>query len=79
VIKKFSASLIATLLITGCGVEIPQGYRPSESAVPNASITEIAIDQRTEPIEISGPGHNGGTITTEDMSGIVIVLSLIHI
>ena len=64
---------MAALLITGCGVEIPAGYRPSQSALPNASITEIAIDQRTEPIEISGPGLNGGTITTEDMSGIVIV------
>ena len=64
---------MTALLITGCGVEIPQGYRPSESAVPNASINEIPIDQRAEPIEISGPGLNGGTITTEDMSGIVIV------
>jgi thiol-disulfide isomerase/thioredoxin len=73
VIKKLSASLIAALLITGCGVEIPAGYRPSQSAVPNASITEIPIDQRVEPIEISGPGLDGGTITTEDMSGIVIV------
>ncbi len=72
-IKKLSASLIAALLITGCGVEIPAGYRPSQSAVPNASITEIPIDQRVEPIEISGPGLDGGTITTEDMSGIVIV------
>lgn len=72
-IKKLSASLVLTLLVTGCGIEIPQGYRPSESAVPNASITEIAIDQRSEPIEISGPGLNGGVITTEDMSGIVIV------
>jgi hypothetical protein len=73
VIKKLSASLIAVLVITGCGVEVPAGYRPSQSAVPNASITEIAIDQRTEPIEISGPGLVGGTITTEDMSGVVIV------
>ena len=72
-IKKLSASLIAALLITGCGVEIPAGYRPSQSAVPNASITEVPIDQRTEPIEISGPGLTGGQITTEDMSGIVIV------
>ena len=72
-IKKLSASLIAVALITGCGVEIPAGYRPTESAVPNASITEIAIDQRVEPIEISGPGLNGGQITTEDMPGIVIV------
>lgn len=72
-IKKLSASLVTALLITGCGVDIPQGYRPSESAVPSASITEIAIDQRTEPIEISGPGLSGGQVTTEDMSGIVIV------
>lgn len=61
------------MLVTGCGVEIPEGYRPSESAVPNASITEIAIDQRAEPIEISGPGLNGGQVTTADMPGIVIV------
>lgn len=72
-IKKLSASLTVVLLVTGCSVEIPQGYRPSQSAVPNASITEIAIDQRVEPIEISGPGLDGSTITTEGMSGIVIV------
>ena len=64
---------MAVLVITGCGVEVPAGYRPSQSAVPNASISEIAIDQRTEPIEISGPGLVGGTITTQDMSGVVIV------
>ena len=72
-IKKLSASLITALLLTGCGIEIPEGYRPSESAVPNASITEIAVDQRSGSIEISGPGLNGGEITTKDMSGIVIV------
>lgn len=72
-IKKLSASLIVALLITGCGIDIPEGYRPSESAVPSASITEIAIDQRSEPIEISGPGLNGGEITTQNMPGIVIV------
>ena len=72
-VKKLSASLVAALLVTGCGVDIPEGYRPSQSAVPNASITELAIDQRAEPIEISGPGLNGGTITTKDMTGIVIV------
>lgn len=72
-IKKLSASLITALLITGCGIDIPEGYRPSDNAVPNASITEIAIDQRSESIEISGPGLNGGEISTADMSGIVIV------
>ncbi|MCF8554485.1 MAG: TlpA family protein disulfide reductase [Candidatus Nanopelagicales bacterium] len=72
-IKKLSASLATVLLVTGCGVDIPQGYRPSQSTVPNASITEISVDQRTEPIEISGPGLSGGKITTEDMSGIVVV------
>ena len=72
-IKKLSASLVTVLIVTGCGIEVPAGYRPSQEAAPNASIKEIPIDQRTEPIEISGPGLNGGTITTEDMSGIVIV------
>ena len=72
-IKKLAASLITALLVTGCGIDIPQGYRPSESAVPNASITEIEIDQRAEPIEISGPGLNGGEVSTAGMSGVVIV------
>ena len=72
-IKKLSANLVAVLLLTGCGVEIPAGYRPSQSTLPNASISEIPKDQRTEPIEISGPGLNGGEITTVDMPGIVIV------
>ena len=72
-IKKLSASLITAVLITGCGVDIPQGYRPSESAVPNVSITEIQVDQRAEQIEISGPGLNGGEVSTADMTGVVVV------
>ena len=61
------------MLVTGCGVDIPQGYRPSESAIPNASITEIQIDQRAESIEITGPGLNGGQVTTASMTGVVVV------
>jgi len=61
------------MLVTGCGVEIPTGYRPSESAVPNASVIEIAINQREAPIEISGPGISGGVISTDDMPGVVVV------
>jgi len=61
------------MLVTGCGVEIPTGYRPSESAIPNASIIEIAFNERKAPIEISGPGISGGVISTDDMSGVVIV------
>ena len=72
-IKKLSASLIAALLVAGCGVDIPQGYRPSESTVPSASLTEIAPDQRAEAIEVSGPGLDGGQVTTDYMPGIVIV------
>ena len=72
-IKKLWASLATALLVTGCGVDIPQGYRPSESAVPNASITEIQIDQRAESIEITGPGLNGGVVSTADMTGVVVV------
>jgi thiol-disulfide isomerase/thioredoxin len=73
VIKKLSASLITALLVAGCGVDIPEGYRPSQSAVPSASITEIAVDQRAEPIEISGPSLDGSEVTTVDMPGIIIV------
>jgi thiol-disulfide isomerase/thioredoxin len=71
--KKLWTSLFIAMLVTGCGVEIPAGYRPSESAVPNASLIEITLNEREAPIEISGPGLNGGTIATTDMSGVVVV------
>jgi thiol-disulfide isomerase/thioredoxin len=71
--KKLWTSLFIAMLVTGCGVEIPAGYRPSESAIPNASLIEIALNEREAPIEISGPGLNGGTIATTDMSGVVVV------
>jgi len=61
------------MLVTGCGVEIPAGYRPSESAVPNASIIEITLNDREAPIEISGPGISGGVISTDDMTGVIVV------
>jgi len=67
------ASLCITMLVAGCGVKVPAGYRPSQSASPSASLIEIAINDREGPIEISGPGLNGGDVTTRDMPGIAIV------
>jgi thiol-disulfide isomerase/thioredoxin len=60
-------------LVTGCGLKVPAGYRPSESAAPSASLIEIASNERESPIEISGPGLTGGQISTADMTGVVIV------
>ena len=71
--KKLMASLCIAMLVTGCGIKIPNGYRPSQSSVPSASLVEIAVADRKEPIEISGPSLNGGQITTASKTGIVIV------
>ena len=67
------ASLCIAMLVAGCGVKVPAGYRPSQSAAPSASLIEIAETDRETPIEISGPGFAGEQINTKDMSGIVIV------
>ena len=67
------ASLCIAMLVAGCGVKVPTGYRPSQSAAPSASLIEIAETDRETPIEISGPGFAGEQINTKDMSGIVIV------
>lgn len=71
--KKLVASLCIAILITGCGVKIPAGYRPSENSAPSASITEIALSDREGPIEISGTTLDGGEVSTADMSGVVVV------
>lgn len=70
---KLLASLCIAALVAGCGIEVPAGYRPSESSVPNASLVEISTTERAAPIEISGPGLSGGQISTNDIPGIVIV------
>ncbi len=71
--KKLVASLCIAILITGCGIKVPAGYRPSQSAAPSASLIEITVNERGTPIEISGPGLYGGVISTKDMSGVVVV------
>ena len=71
--NKLVAALCFAALVTGCGIKIPTGYRPSESMVPNASLVEIAVNDRNAPIEISGPGLNGGQVSTADLNGVVIV------
>jgi thiol-disulfide isomerase/thioredoxin len=71
--KKLFAGICIAMLVTGCGVEIPAGYRPSESAIPNATLTEITLDEREVSIEISGPGISGDVVTTKDMPGLVVV------
>lgn len=67
------ASLGIALLISACGIEVPAGYRPSESSVPSASIAEIALSDRGGVIEISGPALTGGEVSTADMTGVVVV------
>jgi thiol-disulfide isomerase/thioredoxin len=71
--KKLVASLCFAILITGCGIKVPAGYRPSESSVPSASITEIATNGRGAPIEISGTTLEGFQLSTADMTGVVVV------
>ena len=71
--KNLVASLGIALLISACGVEVPAGYRPSQSSVPSASITEIAPSDRGAVIEISGPTLAGGEVSTAGMSGVVVV------
>jgi thiol-disulfide isomerase/thioredoxin len=71
--KKLVASLGIALLISACGVEVPAGYRPSQSAAPNVSLIEIAAAERGAPIEISGPKLAGGEVSTTDMTGVVVV------
>ena len=67
------ASLCFAILITGCGIKVPAGYRPSESSVPSASITEIATNGRGAPIEISGTTLEGFQLSTDEMTGVVVV------
>lgn len=67
------ASLCIAMFVTGCGVKVPAGYRPSQSAVPSAALIEIAVGKRGAPLEISGPGLSGGQVSTKDKSGIVVV------
>jgi len=71
--KKFVASLCAAMLVTGCGLKIPAGYRPSESSAPSASLTEIATNERAAPIEISGTTLEGLQLSTADYQGPIVV------
>lgn len=71
--KKLVASLIVGFLVTGCSVEVPNGYRPSQSPASGASVTELKVSERESPVEISGPGLDGIEVSTTDMPGIVVV------
>jgi thiol-disulfide isomerase/thioredoxin len=71
--KRIVASAIALLLLTGCGVEIPTGYRPTEQTAPSANITEIAIADRQSPVEISGTTLEGNQLSTTDFPGVIVV------
>lgn len=71
--KKLVASLCIAILITGCGIKVPAGYRPSQSAVPSASLIEIATAERGAPIEISGTTLEGSQLSTADYQGPIVV------
>ena len=71
--KRIVAIAIAALLLTGCGVEIPTGYRPTEQSAPSANITEIEIADRQSPVEISGTTLEGNQLSTTDIPGVIVV------
>ena len=71
--KRIVASAIAVLLLAGCGLKIPAGYRPSDQAVPTVNLTEIAIADRQSPVEISGTTLEGNQLSTADFSGVIVV------
>ena len=71
--KKLVASLGIALLISACGVEVPAGYRPSQSAAPNVSLIEIAAAERVGVIEISGTTLEGLQLSTADYQGPIVV------
>ena len=71
--KRIVASAIAVLLLAGCGLKIPAGYRPSDQAVPTVNLTEIAIADRQSPIEITGTTLEGNQLSTADYQGVVVV------
>jgi thiol-disulfide isomerase/thioredoxin len=71
--KKILAGVIAAVLLAGCGVTIPTGYRPPESTTPATSVTTFEITQRQSPVEISGTTLSGQAFSTAEFDGIVVV------
>lgn len=71
--KNVIAGALAALLLTGCGVTIPTGYRPPQSTTPPTSVTTLDVAQRQSPIEISGTTLSGQDFSTSEFDGIVIV------
>ena len=71
--KRIVASAITALLLTGCGFEIPNGYRPTDQAVPTVNLTEISTADRQSPVEISGTTLKGESLSTNDYQGVIVV------
>jgi thiol-disulfide isomerase/thioredoxin len=71
--KRILASAIAMLLLAGCGIKIPAGYRPSDQSAPAANLSEIAIADRKSPIEISGSTLDGIGLSSADYQGVMVV------
>jgi thiol-disulfide isomerase/thioredoxin len=71
--KKILAGVLTAVLLAGCGVTIPTGYRPPESTTPATSVATFEIAQRQSPIEISGTTLSGQEFSTAELDGIVVV------
>jgi thiol-disulfide isomerase/thioredoxin len=71
--KRIVASAMAVLLLAGCGIKIPAGYRPSDQTAPTPNLIEIAIGDRESPIEISGTALDGTQISSVDYQGVLVV------
>jgi hypothetical protein len=71
--KAFGQSNFIVLLLLAVVLRFQQVIALLKALCLMLRSLKLPSINESEPIEISGPGLNGGQITTEDMSGIVIV------
>ncbi len=75
------AALAAVLLLSACtdagqGLAEDYGDGTTENYISgDGSITEIEPDQRAEPVSFEGETDAGGTVSSDDLAGEVVVLN----
>jgi thiol-disulfide isomerase/thioredoxin len=72
-VKRILGALVATTLISGCSLSVPEGYRPTPSDLPTIGVTQIPVAERTDVISFSGKTIHEKDLNLDDISGPIVL------
>lgn len=75
-LRATSAAVVVAAVLAGCGAGAPGGDTGTGFVAGDGAIARTAVDERGEPVALTGPKLGGGTLDLAAFRGKVVLLNV---